>query len=525
MRHTSILHNLRRHSLQARLIRLLLAIGLVPLAIVSIISSFQTVRVVQQDTQNQLANLTTSVSDKLDRILFERYSDVQIAASTQVAVSMDPSAIADFMDRSIVLSRPFYRLMVVADLNGRVVAVNRLGPDGQLLNSQSLVGKLVVGERWFSAWQRNQTQRGDSYVDFVHVDPRVAQLYGGSGYVMGFSSGIFDDSGALVGVWLNIFDWQVAQQILQEQETLAGQQGSPSVRLSIVNKAGIILAGGEAGDILRTRYQASPTTLRAETISAGYSSYRGLDWLVMATRERDEAYRPIYLLRLQIILATLVSAVGVLLTGILTARAISRPLQTLQQAAQTVAGGNLSTDVPDGADEIGQLGAAFNHMTGELRSLYAGMEAQVVSRTADLQATLDELRDSTAMQQRLTNTINTLSIPILPLSSQVLAVPLIGNFDQKRAMLLLSRLLQSVEEAQARAVLIDVTGLEVMDAAVAQLLLKMINALRLLGCQVVLVGIRPEIAESIISLGVDVRTLITHATLQQGLFAVQAFLN
>jgi rsbT co-antagonist protein RsbR len=121
------------------------------------------------------------------------------------------------------------------------------------------------------------------------------------------------------------------------------------------------------------------------------------------------------------------------------------------------------------------------------------------------------------MRDLLGRTIRDLSSPVLPIHDGVLVMPLIGVIDSERAVILTQSLLHAIEQHRARTVLIDVTGVPLVDTQVAAVLLQAAAATKLLGAQPVLVGIRPEVAQAIVGLGVDLRSIVTHGTLQDGI--------
>ncbi len=109
-----------------------------------------------------------------------------------------------------------------------------------------------------------------------------------------------------------------------------------------------------------------------------------------------------------------------------------------------------------------------------------------------------------------------LSAPIIPIYGGVLVLPLIGAIDTQRATLIIETLLQGVAGRNAKVVLLDITGVPVVDTSVAHYLIQAARSVRLLGAEIVLVGIRPEIAQTIVQLGVDLTGIVTMADLQGG---------
>ncbi|XYI03960.1 STAS domain-containing protein [Sorangium sp. So ce1128] len=119
-------------------------------------------------------------------------------------------------------------------------------------------------------------------------------------------------------------------------------------------------------------------------------------------------------------------------------------------------------------------------------------------------------------------TLRELSTPLLRIGDGAVLMPLIGAMDPCRAAAVLERLLQGVSTEQARVVLLDITGVSNVDTQVADALIQTARAVRLLGAQMVLTGIRPEIAQVLVTLGVDLRGIITLGSLQSGIaFAIQ----
>ena len=106
-----------------------------------------------------------------------------------------------------------------------------------------------------------------------------------------------------------------------------------------------------------------------------------------------------------------------------------------------------------------------------------------------------------------------LSTPVVKLWEGVLALPMIGTLDSARTQVVMESLLQRIVETGAEVAIIDITGVPTVDTLVAQHLLKTITAARLMGAECIISGIRPQIAATIVHLGVDLSAVITKATL------------
>jgi rsbT co-antagonist protein RsbR len=114
-----------------------------------------------------------------------------------------------------------------------------------------------------------------------------------------------------------------------------------------------------------------------------------------------------------------------------------------------------------------------------------------------------------------------LSTPLLAISDRVVVMPLVGAIDSTRAQQVMEALLTGVSDTRAAVAIIDITGVSVVDTQVANALIRAAQAVKLLGARVVLTGIRPEIAQTLVGLGVDLGGLTTRSTLQAGIaFAI-----
>ncbi|MBY8914538.1 STAS domain-containing protein [Bacillus sp. YC2] len=110
-----------------------------------------------------------------------------------------------------------------------------------------------------------------------------------------------------------------------------------------------------------------------------------------------------------------------------------------------------------------------------------------------------------------------LSAPLIPVFENVTVMPLVGTIDTERAKQIMENLLNGVVKHRAQVVLIDITGVPVVDTMVAHHIIQASEAVRLVGAKCLLVGIRPEIAQTIVNLGIDLSQVITKNTLQKGI--------
>jgi rsbT co-antagonist protein RsbR len=110
-----------------------------------------------------------------------------------------------------------------------------------------------------------------------------------------------------------------------------------------------------------------------------------------------------------------------------------------------------------------------------------------------------------------------LSTPLIPISDDVMVMPLIGAMDSRRAQQVVETLLEGIGSCRAGVAILDITGVPVVDTQVADTLLRAAQAVKLLGARVILTGIRPEVAQTLVGLGADLSAITTYASLQRGI--------
>ncbi|MCA1321720.1 STAS domain-containing protein [Bacillus tianshenii] len=110
-----------------------------------------------------------------------------------------------------------------------------------------------------------------------------------------------------------------------------------------------------------------------------------------------------------------------------------------------------------------------------------------------------------------------LAAPLIPVFDKISVMPLVGTIDTERARQIMENLLQGVVKHRAEVVLIDITGVPVVDTMVAHHIIQASEAVRLVGAKCLLVGIRPEIAQTIVNLGINLDQIITKNSLKKGI--------
>jgi PAS domain S-box-containing protein len=142
------------------------------------------------------------------------------------------------------------------------------------------------------------------------------------------------------------------------------------------------------------------------------------------------------------------------------------------------------------------------------------IDTDVTARKRAEQAEAERQQDIIRIQAQA---IEELSTPLIPITDEILVMPLIGLMDSMRAKQIMENLLSGLAASRGKFAIIDITGVQVVDTAVASALLKAAHAARLLGTQVILTGIRPEVAQTLVHIEANLSTIVTCGTLQAGI--------
>jgi PAS domain S-box-containing protein len=182
------------------------------------------------------------------------------------------------------------------------------------------------------------------------------------------------------------------------------------------------------------------------------------------------------------------------------------------------------TALRDRSGKLRGFGKVSRDIT-ELRQARTELEKRVQERTAELARSTESLQAELRARKQAEEVIRSLSTPVLPLRERLLVLPLIGILDSARALQLTEQLLESIRSYRARAVVMDITGVPVVDSKVANHLLQTVEAARLMGASVIVTGLSPEIAQTLVRIGVDLSRLTTMSDLRGGLEEAEELLG
>jgi rsbT co-antagonist protein RsbR len=169
----------------------------------------------------------------------------------------------------------------------------------------------------------------------------------------------------------------------------------------------------------------------------------------------------------------------------------------LKEALLRAVQGELKNDQQDMVDVTFRLNKLMDHLAiGTFDTYIKGREEVILRQT-------DEITE--------------ISTPVIRVWDGILALPIIGTMDSSRTQVVMENLLQEIVESGSTIAILDISGVPAVDSLVAQHLIKTVAATRLMGAECIISGIRPEIAQTVVHLGIDLSTIITKATLASAL--------
>ena len=214
--------------------------------------------------------------------------------------------------------------------------------------------------------------------------------------------------------------------------------------------------------------------------------------------------------------------------GHLRAEAVGQKALTLLQTALPVPLANIQRDLraqgywegelthtsKDGRQVTTNSRWVFRPGQGGALDSVLQIDTDVTARKRAEQTEAERQKDIIRIQAQA---IEELSTPLIPITDEILVMPLIGLMYSMRAKQILQNLLDGLAVSRGKFAIIDITGIQVVDTAVASALLKAAHAARLLGTQVILTGIRPEVAQTLVHIEANLSSIITCGTLQSGI--------
>jgi rsbT co-antagonist protein RsbR len=165
---------------------------------------------------------------------------------------------------------------------------------------------------------------------------------------------------------------------------------------------------------------------------------------------------------------------------------------------------------------IYSLESAYNKAQEQLKIAEAA-RLDLLSREGELRLINTELTQTNSEMSQLLRLVQDLETPAIPLLNGVVVTPLVGHIDSRRAQNIYRSVIQATSEMKAHTLLIDMTGVPIIDQQVIQELQKLAQSVQLLGASVIMTGISPSIAQTMIALEADFSRIVTMGRLQDGI--------
>ncbi len=242
--------SIRFQRLQSRLIVWFLLLSLGPLVLAMSLTVRRSEAELVRQAGASMATHAQNAIDQIDRNLEERYLDVQVFAFHPAARGSREAleSVANFD----VTAYSVYDLMVVADREGKILAVNTVDAEGRPLETARLVGRSVRGEPWFEKVMSGEIRPGQSFFGELGPDRWSVEAYGGRGDAIVFAAPVLDENGNVVRVWsARASPERIIRQPLRSLREALEAQGLEGIETQLLSKTGLLLDDADSAAIFQ----------------------------------------------------------------------------------------------------------------------------------------------------------------------------------------------------------------------------------------------------------------------------------
>jgi methyl-accepting chemotaxis protein len=361
--------------------------------------------------ETTMLKASENINDAIDRNLFERYGDVQAFGYNTAAYDSNhwqkPAADNPLIAamNNYVRAYGLYPLMMLVDIEGRVLAVNTINVAGKELDTRWLYNQNFKEAKWFQDALTGKFLEGSNGLTGTAVqaperNPLVARVYNNDGFVIPFSAQVKNTEGKLIGVWVNFADFSLVENIITQARAnivekkkwqdddfmLIDANGTILVdydagsltadkklkrdfdntigKENLVKKgsaAAIAATSGKNGTSLEFNEDTQSQQIFAYSKSVGAYDYPGLGWSMLVGIADKEIYADVYAIERDILYATLIQGLIALMLALWIGTIAAKPLRRANEIMLRLAEGDLNVAVPEtkGKDEVSAMTRAL----------------------------------------------------------------------------------------------------------------------------------------------------------------------
>lgn len=499
-----------RKSIRTRLTVAFIGLAISPLLVVGVVLAGQSFTTQQQQALDFQHEVTERVSTQVTAFFQGLENELRLTGEMQGLQTLDRDRQTSVLSELLAYHNDYEELALLDVTGQELVRLSRTSLVPELRN-RSTADEFVVPQT-----------SGEAYYSPIRFDGSTGEPF------MTIAVPLFDARTGLV-------DGVLASEVRIKQvwDLVSNIRVRPGQSVYIVNVKGqviahrvssVVLSGTNFrvpdGNGMQPGLDGKDVVLAVEKVRLGQQEFN-----IIAEQTVWEAFALAFNTILIIAGLVVVALVFSSVVGFLTVRQIVHPIQQMATMAQAISTGDLRQQVQiNQQDELGILAKTLNTMTTQLRQTLEGLEQRVADRTVDLQQALAEVETRAREQELLLEenrkqreTIHEMSVPVLPVNDSTLVMPLVGAMDTERLRLLQDQALRAIERSRTHSLILDITGVPIVDSQVAQGLIGVVQAAHLLGTEVLLVGVRPEVAQAIVALGLNLPGLRTYNDLQGAL--------
>ena len=452
-----------RMNIQKKLILLLVIFGMVPLlAAMPVI--FNQLDKMKQARLETAMTTASNIGEIIDRNLFERYGDVQTFGYNRAAHNPEnwynPSDTNPLISsiNSYMVNYGLYKIMLVLDLEGKVIAVNSVDPKGKPVDTTAIYAKNFKDATWFQKAVKKEFLSSDVLTGTVVEQPRyetiVAESYKDDGFTIPYVAPFFNGAGEMIGVWANFADFGLVEDIVK---SVHAEKNQADLAIGIADASGVVLVdydpavqGTEAGKrngeeigkqtLDQVGLPASTEDIKAATgtnvrlheasgeqdavgwyKTDGALGYPGLGWTVFVHQPADGMFADIVMAERTLTIIIAIAAIVLIVFGGLIGTAASRPIKKLSAEIGRLSNGDYSKELAGAnrSDEIGEMVQALNTNITRIRETVAGLKqsaasvnaaaGEIAAGSSDLSMRTEQqassLEETAASMEELTGTV------------------------------------------------------------------------------------------------------------------------